>query len=56
MMVKDGTKFTNTIWGVGACLNVCVCVCKVSYKILSLEGRTPKLSVDMEGVYSTGGV
>ena len=27
MMVKDVTKFHNAIWGVGVCLNVCVCVC-----------------------------
>ena len=23
MMVEDVTNFTNTIWGVGVCLNVC---------------------------------
>ena len=53
-MVKD-VSFTNTIWGIGACLNVCVCVCvcvyRVSYRTLSRRG-TPKFGVDVEGVYS----
>ena len=33
---------------------VCVCVCRVSYRILSFgKGATPKFGVDVEGAYST---
>ena len=32
--LKDVKIFTNAIWGVGVCLNVCVCVCRVSNSIL----------------------
>ena len=34
-MVKVVTMFHKHIWGVGVCLNVCVC--RVSYRILSLR-------------------
>ena len=51
-MVKDMTKFTNAIWGVGICLNVCVCT--VFHTGLNFgRGVTPKFGFDMEGVYST---
>ena len=51
-MDKDVTKFHKYHLGAGVCLNVCVC--SVSYRILSF-GRwgTPTFGVDMEGVYST---
>ena len=52
-MVKDVESSTNAIWGVGVCLNVCVCVCRVSYRILGGGGGTPKFSVNLEEVYST---
>ena len=57
MMVKDLTKFHKCHLGGGGrgileC--VCVCLCRVSYRILSFgRGGTPTFGVDVEGVYST---
>ena len=40
--------------GESGCLNVRVCACRVSYRILGFgKEETPKLNVDVEGVYST---
>ena len=49
-MVKDVTNFTNPIWGVGICLNVCVCLQGFIRDLGFWEGGTPKFGVDMEEV------
>ena len=51
MMVKDVTKFHKCHLGNRDML-ACMCVCRVSYRILSL-GRGGTLGVDVEVVYST---
>ena len=51
MMVKDVTTFHLGSQG----MLECVCVCMVSYSILSFgwRGGNPKFGVDVEGVFST---
>ena len=45
MMVEDEQKFHKRHLGGKVCINACVCVCRVSYRILSLrKGETPKFS------------
>ena len=52
MMVKDVMFHKRHLGGQG--MLECVCVCRVSYRILSFgRGETPKFGVDVEGVYST---
>ena len=52
-MAKEVTKFHNAIWGVRVCLNMCVWMCKVSYRILSFWEGGELQSVDVEEVHST---
>ena len=58
-MVTDVTKFHKSHLG-GRGMLECMCVCRVSYRILSIGRRgTLKFGVNVEGVYSTyqlGGV
>ena len=52
MMVKGVTKVSNTIWGVGECLNVYVQGFIQDFEFREGgRGGTPKFSVDVGGMY-----
>ena len=42
-MVKDVTKFHKLYLGVGVCVSVRACMCKVSYRILSFGRGNSKI-------------
>ena len=52
-MVKYVTKFHKCHLDGGCMLELCVCVYRVSYRILSFGMENSKVQCDVEGMYST---